>query len=92
MSAENNSKIDFTSFVLSLSSNVLVAMGEIPNPESGEKEEDFCLARDTIQILEMLQDKTTGNLSREEKGVLDSVLIDLRFKYLGAVKRCQQEK
>jgi len=85
-------KIDFISFVLSLSSSALMAMGEIPDPTTGKYEKDFCTAMETIQILELLSEKTMGNLTSEERGVLESVLIDLRFKYVACAGRCKCDK
>ena len=86
---KNNSKIDFTSFILSLSSSALMAMGEIPYPESGKIEKDLRTSRETIQIIEMLSEKTMGNLTSEERGLLDSILIDLRIKYVACVNSCK---
>ncbi|MBU1534556.1 DUF1844 domain-containing protein [Myxococcota bacterium] len=82
-------KIDFTSFILSLSSSALMGMGEIPNPLTGEIEKDFCAAKETIQIIELLAEKTMGNLTSEERGLLESVLIDLRIKYVACANRCR---
>lgn len=81
--------IDFADFIMSLASQVFIAMGEQKNPESGAMETDLCLARDYIQILELLQEKTRGNLTEEERGLLDSILIDIRIKYVSRIKECK---
>jgi hypothetical protein len=78
--------IDFSSFVISLSSSVLISLGEIPDPETQETALDTCFAKQTIQILEMLQEKTRGNLTDGERELIDSILFDLRFKYVQHLK------
>jgi hypothetical protein len=79
--------IDFATFVLSLGSSALVNLGEMPNPETGKPELDLALARQSIEILAMLQDKTKGNLSEAEDKLLGSLLYDLRIKYVDAQKQ-----
>jgi Domain of unknown function (DUF1844) len=83
----DDNEIDFTTFILSLSSSVLVALGDMPNPETNETLMDLCLAKETIQIIELVQTKTRGNLTEEERGLLNSVLLDLRFKYVNKIKK-----
>lgn len=79
-------EIDFATFVLSLSSSVLMYLGEIPHPESGEKRVDLAVAKQTIDILGILQDKTRGNLEMEEDRLLRELLYDLRMKYVTVCK------
>ncbi|MBU1069750.1 DUF1844 domain-containing protein [Myxococcota bacterium] len=83
----SDAPIDFSSFVISLSSSVLISLGEIPNPDTDETMVDVCFAKQTIQILEMLQEKTRGNLNDGEQELIDSILFDLRFKYVQHVKK-----
>jgi hypothetical protein len=78
--------IDFVTFILSLSTNAMVSLGLLPRPESGDKKRDLPLARQTIDILALLQEKTRGNLSGEEERILDSVLYDLRMTYVQVVR------
>jgi hypothetical protein len=59
-----------------------VLLGEVPNPYTGKKEENLEAARHTIDILTLLQDKTRGNLDREEQQLLDGVLYELRMKFM----------
>ena len=80
-------EIDFGTFVMSLASSVLVHLGEIQHPESSTSEANLPLAKQTIDILGMLQDKTRGNLSNEEQQLLTNLLYDLRMKYVAASKR-----
>ena len=72
---------DFTTFVYSLSTSALMQLGEIENPETGKKDTNFQLARHTIDLLEMLREKTEGNLTEEEKKLMEGVLGDLRTCY-----------
>ena len=61
-------------------------IGEIPNPETGKTEKNLPLAKQSIDIIEMLKEKTKGNLDPEEEKLLDIVLYDLRMKYVNALK------
>jgi len=80
-------QIDFPSYILSYYTQGLVLMGEVPNPYTNKKEEDLHAARHIVDILSMLQIKTKGNLSREEDQLLDSVLYELRMKYMAKTNR-----
>jgi hypothetical protein len=80
-------EIDFGMFVMSLASSVLVHLGEINHPESGQPDLNLPLAKQTIDILGMLREKTRGNLTQEEAQLLDNLLYDLRMKYVDAKKR-----
>lgn len=80
-------EIDFGMFVMSLSSSVLVHLGELEHPEARERQVNLPLAKQTIDILGMLRDKTRGNLTQEEEQLLDNLLYDLRMKYVDAKKR-----
>ena len=77
-------EVNFSMFILSLNTSVLVHLGEIPQFGSDKKEKDMPLAKHTIDTLAMLQEKTEGNLSKEEKGLLDHLLFDLRMKFVKA--------
>lgn len=74
--------IDFVTFILSLASSVQVHMGLMPNPGTGKSEKNMNLAKQTIDILGVLQDKTKGNLSPEEDKLLEGILYELRMKYV----------
>jgi hypothetical protein len=76
----------FSTFILSLSTSVLVHLGELPDPISNKKEVNLQLAKQTISIIEMLQEKTKGNLTNEESELLSNVLYDVRLKYVEASK------
>jgi hypothetical protein len=79
-------EIDFGTFVMSLATSALVHLGEVKHPERPEAPTNLSLAKQTIDILGMLQDKTRGNLSKEESQLLENFLLDLRMKYVAAKK------
>jgi len=74
--------VDFGTFVLSLGSSALVHLGEIQHPDSAETKENISLARQTIDLLAMLEEKTRGNLTSEETRFLSDLLADLRLKFV----------
>ena len=78
--------IDFTTFLLSLASSVLMHLGELEAPEGAEAL-NLPLAKQTIDILGLLANKTRGNLTAEEDKLLTHLLYDLRLKYVDARKR-----
>jgi len=77
-------EITFPTFLLSLSTSALMHLGLIPNPVSGQVEADLTLAKQTIDLLSLLRQKTQGNLDAEETQFLDNILYDLRMKYVEA--------
>ncbi|MDQ7031634.1 MAG: DUF1844 domain-containing protein [Desulfonauticus sp.] len=79
---DNYPKLDFSTFVLSLSSSALVHLGEVPDPESGKNNLNLALAKQTIDVLGMLEQKTKGNLTGQEERLLKDILFDLRMKYV----------
>jgi hypothetical protein len=79
-------EIDFSAFIFSLSTSALVHLGEFPDPATQKLEKDLPLAKQTIDILGMLQEKTQGNLTPEEKKLMESILTDLRWRYVREVK------
>jgi hypothetical protein len=77
--------IDFGTFVLSLSASALVQLGDVPAPGAEEAgAPDLPAARQTIEILDMLREKSRGNLTDEEGRLLDGVLHDLRLRFVEA--------
>lgn len=74
--------IDFTTFILSLSASVEVHLGEVPHPADGEAHVELPLARQTIDLLVLLEEKTQGNLTGEEERLLSQILTDLKLRYL----------
>ncbi len=75
-------EINFTTFVVSLSTQVLMHLGEIPDPMTNQPQIDLSAAQHMIDILGMLEEKTRGNLDHDEEGLLRSILFDLRMKFV----------
>ena len=80
-------EINFPSFILSLSSSALLHFGDIPDPVSGTKERNLPMAKQTIDILGVLKEKTQGNLTNDEEQLIDNLLHDLRIKYVEESKK-----
>jgi hypothetical protein len=78
--------VDFPTFVLSLGSSALMHLGEVERPQTGKLEKDLGMAKHTIDLLSMLQEKTRGNLTPQEAQLLESLLFDLRLRYVSAAK------
>ena len=80
---ESAAPIDFYTFVLSLGSSAFVHLGDAPHPETGEPvTPNLPLAKQTIDILAMLAEKTKGNLTTEEERFMENLLTDLRFRFV----------
>ncbi len=88
MTPENGQSADampeatFSTLVMSLASSALMHMGEVPNPDTGRTEASPALAKSTIDILAMLEDKTSHGLSPDEARLLKDVLYELRMKFV----------
>jgi len=78
--------LSFVEFVIGLATNAAVHFGDIPDPISGERtpEPNLDGATQVIEILSLLELKTRGNLTPEERQVLDQVLFELRMRFVGA--------
>lgn len=74
--------INFATFIFSLNSSGLVHLGVLGDPVSGNKSKNLPMAKQTIDILAMLQEKTMGNLFDDEKSMLKNILYDLRMIYV----------
>ncbi|MFL5308751.1 MAG: DUF1844 domain-containing protein [Polyangia bacterium] len=77
---------DFHTFILSLGSSALLHLGELEDPEAGAARPDLAMAKHTIDILSMLEEKTKGNLTPAEEKLMESLLFDLRLRYVEATK------
>jgi hypothetical protein len=78
--------VDFHTFVLSLGSSALLHLGELEAPGSEGPQKDLALAKHTIDVLVMLEEKTRGNLTPAEEKLISSLLYDLRLRYVEATK------
>lgn len=75
-------EVNFPTFVISLNASALVHLGAIEDPATGKKEKNLPMAKQTIDILSMLEEKTRGNLSGDEENILKNVLYDLRILFV----------
>ncbi len=75
-------EINFATFIFSLNSSALVHLGVIEDPASGQKRKSLSLAKQTIDILGMMEEKTRGNLDEDEEKLLKNILHDLRLMYV----------
>lgn len=78
--------IDFLTFIVSMSHAALLHLGDAPDPATGVRDKNLPLARQTIDQLAMLQEKTRGNLTGDEERVLSQALYDLRMRFVEVAK------
>ena len=76
--------VDFSTFILSLYSSAMVQLGEIPDPVSGSRTKNMETARQTIDIICLLDKKTAGNLDLEEEKLMKTLLHELRLAFVKA--------
>ncbi|MBC8133044.1 MAG: DUF1844 domain-containing protein [Deltaproteobacteria bacterium] len=79
--------VDFHTFILSLGSSALLHLGELDHPDGREAKPDLRLAKHTIDIIGMLQEKTRGNLASPEDRLIESLLYDLRLRFVERGKK-----
>ncbi len=77
-------KIDFSSFILSLYSSGLAQLGKVEDPLTGKKSVNLDLAKHTINMIAMLEEKTRGNLTQDEDNLLKSLLSEMRLSFVEA--------
>jgi len=75
-------EVTFSNFVLSLSTTVLYHFGDFPDPATNKAEKNLTAAKQTIDMLNMLKNKTVGNLDNNEKELLDGILYELMMRYV----------
>lgn len=75
-------EINFPTFIMSLNASAFVNLGILDNPVTGKKEKNLDLAKQTIDILCLIEEKTRGNLSKDEESMLKNILYDLRIIYV----------
>jgi len=75
-------EIDFSTFILSLSSSAMYHMGLVQIPDAPQPEVNLPLAKQTVDILGMLRNKTAGNLTGDEEKLLEQLLYDLRMHFV----------
>lgn len=84
--AQRMPQVTFSTFILSLASSALVQLGEVPDPDSGAVSENLLMAKHTIDVLSMLQEKTKACLDADERRLLDGILYEVRMKYVMKTK------
>jgi hypothetical protein len=80
-------KIDFATFIMSLSTSAFVHLGLVEDPVTRQKDKDLELARQDIDLLEMIGEKTKGNLSAQEAEMMEQVLYELRLRFVEATRQ-----
>jgi hypothetical protein len=75
-------EINFATFVVSLNASALLNLGAIEDPSTGQTNKNLAMAKQTIDILSMLEKKTAGNLTAEETSLIKNILYDLRIIYV----------
>ena len=74
--------VSFSSFIISMAGSAMVQLGEAPDPMTGARKANLQIARNTIDLLGIFQEKTKGNLDEEEQRLLESVLYECRSKFI----------
>ena len=90
--ADARDPASFVSFIMSIASNAASALGMMEHPVTHQREVDVDLGKHWIDTLGMLQKKTTGNLTPQEKRMLEGLLADLRMQYVSLVNSPQQAR
>jgi len=75
-------EINFINFIASLGSSVLFHFGEFPDPITNKAQRDLAAAKQTIDLIALIQEKTKGNLNDDEKQLIESMLFELRMQYV----------
>ena len=74
--------ITFSTFIFSLNTSALVHLGDYPDPASGKNQVDLPLAKQTVDLIALLEEKTRGNLTKDEESLIKHILYDLRLRYV----------
>ncbi len=74
--------VNFANFVLSLSTSALYHFGDFPDPDGGKSEKNLPAVKQTIDILDMLREKTKGNLDENENHLIEGVLYELKMRFV----------
>ncbi len=79
--------LSFSAFILGLASSTLIHLGDAPNPETKGTGVDLMMARESLDLLDLLKTKTRGNLTSEEEQLFSSLLTDLRLRFVEKSKK-----
>ena len=80
-------EISFASFIMSLGTSVFFHLGDLPHPETGVADKNLPMAKQTIDLLGILREKTRHNLTPEEENIFDHLLYDLRMRYVKEIAK-----
>ena len=84
-------KVDFSTFIFSLFSSALIQLGDMADPITGSMDPNLVAAKQTIDILDIMREKTAGNLTEEESKLLENASAELKWKYIDTVKKKDQD-
>ncbi len=84
-------EITFSNFIISIAQTAYVQLGMIEDPFSKEKKKSLEEAKGTIDLIDMLKNKTKGNLTKDEESLIEEILYDLRTKYLYEIDKKADE-
>lgn len=79
-----DSQVTFAGFILSLAHTAAVHFGDLPDPATGTSRANLPAAQQMIAILALMEEKTRGNLSAQERQMLEQLLYELRMRYVEA--------
>ena len=79
-------QIDFSAFIMSLTSSAFYHLGDMPDPSTGKKEVNLPAVQQTIDMLIMLREKTKGNLKEDEEKLIEQLIYELQVKYVAKTK------
>jgi hypothetical protein len=79
-------QIDFSTFIFSLATGAYIHLGLAPDPSTNQVQKDIPLAKQDIELLALLKDKTKGNLTTEEQKLFESLLTEVRLRFVEASK------
>lgn len=85
--AETSFPVNFSSFILSLATSALIHLGQEANPATGERSVELPSARQVIDLITLLEEKTKGNLTPDEENLLRQILFTLRLKFVEVEKK-----
>jgi len=80
-------QLDFSTFILSLTSSAFYHLGDMPDPATGQTETNLPAVQQTIDMLLMLKEKTKGNLTADEAKLLEQLVYELQMKYVAKTKK-----
>ena len=84
--SQEDTGADLASLFVMFASSAMIGLGEAPDPMSGERSVDLAQAREAVDVLLLLREKTEGNRTEQESHLLEEILYDLQMRFLRAAK------